>query len=273
MNYQTFPPHPDLNAIVKCHWILEVPGDLEAPKQLVVPDGCVEMYFILGDDVKRFTSETDFIIQPRTMVFGPITKPYYVRPTGEVNTFAVRFYPYGFANLISQPIHELADKETPLNELFDKQSVRTLEQEIIEAASTEARIKVIESFLLSKLKDQWVIDNIVKSTIDTLSQTKGNASIHSILKDDLSKRRNLERKFSKQVGISPKQLGRIIRLQAALKLMLNNKEAKLTQVAYESEYYDQAHFIKDFKEFTGTNPKEFLSDDQMMLSSLIYARD
>ncbi|MEO1033870.1 MAG: DUF6597 domain-containing transcriptional factor, partial [Bacteroidota bacterium] len=118
MNYETFEPHPDLNAIVKCHWILEVPGDMEAPKQRVIPDGCIEMCFILGDDVKRFTSETDYIIQPRTMVFGQITKPYYIQPTGYVNTFAVRFYPYGFANFITKPIQELADKETPLTSLF-----------------------------------------------------------------------------------------------------------------------------------------------------------
>lgn len=272
MNYETFEPHPDLDAIVKCHWILEVPDDMEAPKQRVIADGCIEMCFILGDDVRRFTSETDYIIQPRAMVFGQITKPCYVQPTGYVNTFAVRFYPYGFANFITRPIRELADKETPLTSLFEEQSVRVLEQKIIEAPSTRSRIELVENFLLGKLKDQSIIENIVKSTIDALSQTKGNMSINSILKDDLSKRRNLERKFSKQVGISPKQLGKIIRLQAALKLILNNKGEKLTQIAYESEYYDQAHFIKDFKEFTGTNPKEYLSDDQMILSSLIYSK-
>ena len=273
MNYQTFPPNPDLAAIVKCHWILQVPGDIEAPKQRVIPDGCVEMFFILKDDVKRFTSETDFIIQPRAMVFGPVTKPYFVQPTGEVDTFAVRFYPHGFTNLITRPLHELADKETPLSELFEAKSVKVLEQEIINSTCTEDRIQAIERFLLNKLQEHQVIDNIVKSTIDALSETKGTASINSILKSDPSKRRNLERKFSKQVGMSPKQLGKIIRLQAAMKLMLNNKEAKLTEVAYESEYYDQAHFIKDFKEFTGTNPREFLGDDQMMLSSLIYSKD
>ena len=273
MNYQTFQPRPDLAALIKCYWTLEVPAEMKAEKQRIIPDGCIEMCFILGDDVKRFTSETEYIIQPRAMVFGQITKPYYVQPTGYVNTFAVRFYPYGFANFISRPIHELANKETLLTSLFEERSVRELVQKIIEAPSTRSRIEEVESFLLSKLTDQSVIDNIVKSTIDALSKTKGNASINSILKDDLSRRRNLERKFSKQVGISPKQLGKIIRLQAALKLMLNNKGEKLTQIAYESKYYDQAHFIKDFKEFTGTNPKEYLSDDQMILSSLIYSKD
>ncbi|RKQ49923.1 helix-turn-helix protein [Roseivirga pacifica] len=273
MNYQTYQPHSDLAPLVNCYWTLEVPGDMEAPKQRMIPDGCIEMCFILGDDIKRFTSESTFALQPRAMVIGQITKPYYVQPTGYVNAFSVRFYPYGFANFISKPLRQLADKDTPLTDLFDEKEAKALEQAIIEAANTEARIAVLEKFLLGKLSDQSVIDTIVKSTIDVLSQTKGKEAINSILKDAPSKRRNLERKFSNQVGISPKQLGKIIRLQAALKLILNNTNQKLTQVAYESEYYDQAHFIKDFKEFTGTNPKEYLSDDQMMLSSLIYSKD
>ena len=86
----------------------------------------------------------------------------------------------------------------------------------------------------------------------------------------MSKRRQLERKFAKQIGISPKQLGKVIRLQTALKMLLNKKAESLTDIAYESEYYDQAHFIKDFKEFTGTSPKEFLGNENMTLSTLFY---
>ena len=90
------------------------------------------------------------------------------------------------------------------------------------------------------------------------------------MKDDISKRRSLERKFLKHVGVSPKQLGKVIRLQSALKMMLQNEETQLTNIAYESDYFDQAHFTKDFKEFTGINPKEFLDDGHMALSSLFY---
>lgn len=273
MTYETYAPHADLASVVKCHWILEVQGGAEAPKQRVLPDGCIEMYFILGEDVKRFTSETNFIIQPRAMVYGQITEPYFVQPTGAVNTFAVRFYPYSFAHFVSTPILELADKETTLSDLFGEAVAQSLETKIIEAANTKARIEIIEQFLLDRLHQPSVIDQIVKSTVEVLTQTKGNASINTILKGDLSKRRNLERNFAKQVGISPKQLGRIIRLQTALKLLLNKTDENLTQIAYESDYYDQAHFIKDFKSFTGTNPREYLTDEQMQLSSLIYSKE
>lgn len=273
MNYQTLQPHSDLAALVKCYWTLEIPAQMEAPKQRIVPDGCIEMAFILGDDIKRYTSDTDFIIQPRAMVLGQITKPFFIEPTGYVNSFAIRFYPYGFANFIKTPIKALADKETPISSLFDKKEAEALTQKIVTASKTEKRIEIVEDFLLRRLKDTSTIDRIVKSTIDTLLLTKGSTSIDAIVKDQSTRRRSLERKFSKQVGISPKRLGKVIRLQAALKMMLHKQPENLTQIAYESEYYDQAHFIKDFKEFTGTNPREFLSDDQMILSSLFYSQD
>ncbi|ELR73626.1 transcriptional regulator [Fulvivirga imtechensis AK7] len=273
MNYQTLQPHADLASLIKCYWTLEIPAQMEAPKQRIVPDGCIEMAFILGDDIKRYTSDTNFIIQPRAMVIGQITQPFFIEPTGHVNSFAIRFYPYGFANFIKIPIKELANKETPISALFDKKEAEALTQKIVNAPNTGVRITIVEDFLLSKLKDASTIDRIVKSTIDTLFLTKGSTSIDVIVKDQSTRRRNLERKFSKQVGISPKRLGKVFRLQAALKMMLLKHPENLTQIAYESEYYDQAHFIKDFKELTGTNPKEFLSDDQMILSSLIYSKD
>jgi AraC-like DNA-binding protein len=54
--------------------------------------------------------------------------------------------------------------------------------------------------------------------------------------------------------------------------LLDENPQSLTRIAYESQYYDQAHFIKDFKEFTGINPKDFYKDDELVLSSLIYAK-
>ena len=73
--------------------------------------------------------------------------------------------------------------------------------------------------------------------------------------------------------MSPKQLGKVIRLQTALKMVLNQQSGNLTNIAHESAYYDQAHFIKDFKKFTGTTPKDFLEDDSMVLSALLYKKD
>ncbi|MYZ59119.1 AraC family transcriptional regulator [Elizabethkingia anophelis] len=273
MNYQIYQPHIDLEALVKCYWTLEIPAGYSSERQRIVPDGCVEMAFILGDDIKRYTSEYEFILQPRAMILGQTIEPFYIEPTGYVNTFAVRFYPYGFANFITTSIKDLANKETPVECLFEKSQAKELEQKMVQANDTKDKIAIIETFLLHQLNQKSTIDKIVKSTIDAMLCSKGTATIKTILQNNISQRRQMERKFLNQVGISPKQLGKVIRLQTALKIMLNNPDETLTKIAYESEYYDQAHFIKDFKEFTGVIPKHFIENDSMTLSSLFYTKD
>jgi len=270
MNYQTFQPHSDLESLISCYWTLEVPADNDFQKQRIVPDGCIEMAFILGDDIKRYTSEDEFILQPRAVVLGQTIEPFYIEPTGYVNTFAIRFYPYGFANFVAEPINNLANKETPIELLFEEKIAKELEQKIIQAKDIKERIEIAEKFLIARLNEKSIVENIVKSTVNVLLSTKGNASIKTILKEDLSKRRQLERKFANQIGVSPKQLGKVIRLQTALTMLLDKEAESLTNIAYESEYYDQSHFIKDFREFTGTNPKEFLGNENMALSTLFY---
>src|SRR5687768_753010 len=148
MNYQTFQPHPDLESLIKCYWTLEVAAEKDAQRQRIIPDGCIEMIFILGDDIKRYTSGDEFIIQPREMVLGQITEPFFIEPTGYVNSFAVRFYPYGFANFVPTPIKKLANKETPIELLFGEKPSKELRQKIIRATDTKKRIEIIEDFLL-----------------------------------------------------------------------------------------------------------------------------
>jgi AraC-like DNA-binding protein len=270
MNYQTFQPSSDFESIISCYWTLEVPAESNPQRQRIIPDGTIEMAFILGDDIKRYISGDEFIIQPRAMVLGQTIEPFFIEPTGYVNTFAIRFYPYGFANFVATPLKDLINKETPLELLFGEKTAKDLEIKMIEATNSNERIEIIETFLINRLNEKSTINNIVKTTIDVLLATNGSASISKILKEDLSKRRQLERNFIKQIGVSPKQFGKVIRLQTALKLLLNKKKENLTEIAYESEYFDQAHFIKDFKAFTGINPKDFLGNENMALSSLFY---
>lgn len=270
MNYQTYRPHSDLESLVKFYWTLEVPFDRNNHKQKIIPDGCIEMTFNLADKIKRYISDSEFIIDTNAMVMGQRTKSYFILPVGNVNTIAICFYPHGFANFVNIQLETLVDKVTPIAELFGQMVADEFEQQIIHAKETKQRIEIIETFLLKKLNEKDTISNIVKLTVDTLLKTNGSTSINVILKEDLSKRRQLERHFKKQIGISPKQLSKVIRLQATLQKLLNQKSETLTEIAYENEYFDQNHFIKDFKEFVGITPKEFIGNENMALSSLFY---
>lgn len=138
------------------------------------------------------------------------------------------------------------------------------------ATNAHERIKVIEAFLLNVLENESYIISLVRTTVDTIFSTKGKDSIKLTLKDELKKRRQLERKFLKYIGMSPKKLSKVVRLQSALKMMLNSQKEKLSAIAYSSNFYDQAHFIKDFKELSRVTPGEFFEDETMILSSHLY---
>lgn len=270
MEYETFQPNPDLDLFVNCYWTLVVPASDAPVKQRIIPDGLVEMAFILGEDIKRYTSEEEFIIQPRAMFLGQTMEPFYIEPTGYVNTFSVRFYPYGFAQLAKSDLNVFANKETPLAEIFDQSEVDELQTKIVNASNTIQRIEIVEEWIQKKMPSKIEIDGLVQSTLDAMIESFGSKSIRTILSDKPSLRRRLERKFMRYIGVSPKQMGKVIRFQAALKFMLNQEPENLTEIAHRFQYFDQAHFIKDFKDFTGIIPKELLMNQNMKLSSLFY---
>lgn len=269
MDYKTFLPSKDIASFVNFFWTLEVSPEENSEKQRIVPDGSIELAFILGDDIKRYTSDNHYIIQPRAMVLGQTVSPFYIQPTGYVHTFAASFLPYAFSNFVSEPINNLKNKETSIYELFESNESEKLEKSIIKALNTSERIEILEAFLFSKLSNPRTIENVVKATVEILFSNNGNIPINKIINSDPNQKRQLERKFLDIVGVSPKKLSKLIRLQTALKLLINHDES-LTNIAYKCNYYDQSHFIKDFKEFTGVKPRNFLGDKSMALSLLFY---
>lgn len=271
MNYQTFEPSNDLTTLIKCYWTLESETEETPEKQTIIPDGCMEMIFHYGDLYRQYTENGNSLIQPKCFVIGQLTRPLEIEPTGKTGIFSVRFHPNGFLPFTTIPIKEMENTAVSLEKLFG-QNGQEIEQQILTASSTAERIKLIEVFLLNLLTDNETIDRIVKSTVETILTANGQLTIDELSKQTNINRRQLERKFSSAIGLSPKQLSKTIRLQATLKMLLNKKFTSLTALAYENEYYDQAHFIKDFKELSGFTPKEFYGNN-LKMSSLFYGTD
>jgi AraC-like DNA-binding protein len=142
---------------------------------------------------------------------------------------------------------------------------------VLNATNNDDRIRQIETFLLSKLTEQNTIDAITKSCVDIILQSQGQIGITTLAGKMNIHRRNMERKFTSVIGISPKQLAKVARLQATLKMLGQKKFTNLTEIAYENGYFDQAHFIKDFKEFTGINPKSFFTEGLTLSGFLVGA--
>lgn len=270
MNQQIFEPHQDLKPLIKCYWTLESPREKTPRKNTIVPDGCMKMIFHYADPYKHYPENGDAVVLPRYFVIGQLTRPYTVEPLGETGTFFVCFHPNGFLPFATLPIKDMENTAVPLKRLFGKEGKR-IGLSILNANANGERIKRIEAFLLERLAETATVDYVLESTVETILSANGQLSIDELSRQNNTNRRQLARKFSSSIGLSPKQLSKIIRLQTTLKILLNKDVNSLTDLAYENEYYDQAHFIKDFKEFTGLTPKEFYGDHLKM--SLVFDRE
>lgn len=263
MEYNTYTSGKDLADFVKCYWTLEAPAEAKPTKQRIVPDGCMEMIFHYGDLFKQYTTEDTYIIQPKCFVFGQITTPLTVEPTGATGIFAVRFLPDGFIPFATLPVSAMENRAVSLQELFGHEG-ENLTVNVLKAASHNDRIKIAETFLKQQLTTPDAVDRVTKLSVEVMMQLNGRLTVDELSNHVQINRRQLERKFASVIGLSPKQLAKVIRLQAALKMLAGKQFTSLTALAHEGNYYDQAHFIKDFKEFTGLSPKQFYADDLKM---------
>jgi AraC-like DNA-binding protein len=266
MKYATFEPNGDLAQFIKCYWTLEAEKDAKPEKQRIVPDGCMEMIFHYGDLYRQYKPDGSSIIQPKCFVFGQITQPLDIEPTGQTGIFAVRFMPNGFEPFTDFALHKMENRAVPLTELFENDGI-ALENEVLNARHNDDRAKIVEAFFEKLISDSKVIDRVTKSSVSKILELKGQLSIEALADNLNIHRRQLERKFASTIGVSPKQFSKIVRIQSVVTTLLENKYANLADVAFENNFYDQAHFINDFKEFTGLSPKDFYSEN-LKLSQL-----
>jgi len=267
LNPKTYEPNIGLTDFVKRYWTLEGEKENLPLKNTIVPDGTMKLIFHYGDTYKHHSKSGEITTLPKCFLIGQLTEPYIIEPIGVTGSFVVQFKPNGFLPFATMPIKEMENTAVPLGKLFGQNGI-DIEQRILKANSVTERIQIIEAFLVKLLAERKTIDNIVESTIETIFTTNGHFSVNEFSKKCNISRRQLARKFSTNIGLSPKQLAKTIRIQTTLKALLNKEFTSLTDLAYENEYFDQAHFIKEFKEFTGLTPKDFFGDDLKM--SLIF---
>jgi AraC-like DNA-binding protein len=260
MNYQEYPPSAALAPFVKCFWALESDDPGPHEKERIFPDGSIEWIFHYKDLFRKYTGEETFVIQPRSFFHGQLKRYFELQATGKIGVFGVRFHPAGLHPFVGFDISTITDDTIATSEVWPIELPR-IETALLDV-TTEQRIQFAETFLQEKLLLQKVDQPIIAS-VDAIIREGGNASVEALATESGIGRRVLERRFSAAVGLSPKMLARIVRFNRALQLIENN-DFSFTAIAYEGGFYDQAHFIRDFRDFTGLNPKQYFSGNVEM---------
>jgi len=266
---------PPLSAWVECVWFLragpQAPG---TPSDRVFPDGCVEMIFQMGGRTRAASVPGAFRPQPSAFLIGPLASPLFLEPVASepMRTLGVRFRPGAAAVFLPFPVDVLSrgGGEAPIDLVFGGAG-RELEDRLAGARSDRGRIALVESFLLRRLAAAPIRspglprssnrglggrDRPVALAVSRMLRAR-RFPVSRLARDCGWSPRQLERRFRAETGLSPRLLARIIRFQRVFR-ELGSGARDWVSVALDCGYADQAHLIRDFREFSGETPAAFV---------------
>lgn len=163
----------------------------------------------------------------------------------------------GGSALLRQPLEEFANATADLDDVLGSStSLNQLHEEMAEAASHEHRLQMVEEFLLAHVRPTRP-DPEVAAAVALIERSQAQVRVHEIARRVGLSQSALERRFRRFVGATPRKFASIVRLQNVIRL--HESGADFTAIAHGAGYYDQAHFIHDFKRFTGHAPTAFFA--------------
>lgn len=252
-------PSPHLSHIVK-HFLIIESDHQEMAEHHFFPDGNPGMVFHYGDP---------FVQHPGSFIYGQVSKFRRIQSGAKIGMLVVVFQPHGSHLLLGIPANELSDEICSLSDFWGAEA-KTLEDQVLHAADNRSRMEILESFLTRKLSHCLEADPVIRQGLELISTRHGLTPIHELHTILQVSERQLERKFKENIGISPKNFSNVTRLQFFLKLFrTKSPEQSLTEISYESGYYDQAHLIREFRKSVGLSPGQYIFKTNRLAVNLV----
>lgn len=241
MRYNELSASDAMKPYIYCYWVLWSEAALHSSfAYQIVSDGCVDLLI----------NCTAF---ERLIVAGTTNTATNVEFNGNVEYFGIRFLPGCFHYFFPLPLKDVANKMVPCQDVWGNH-LNELESRLFSARSTQERIDIAESYLLRLLvANNPIPDRRFWTILEQMYQQYGNISIERNPANKISPRQ-LRRLFGRYIGISPKTFARIVRFQSVLRAMKREPKKKWGTLYIDFGYYDQAHFIHEFKDFFGLPP-------------------
>jgi AraC-like DNA-binding protein len=243
-------PGPPLSRFVELFWYY-AGVSLPHKQERLLPQGTVELVIDLRDC--RGGSQR----LPDAVVSGPHSRFFVLDTACQSEVIGIHFKPGGAFPFFKLPVDELHNLHVALDDLWGACSVE-LRERVLAAPTPSAKIEVMERFLAAQAIRGFDRHPAVGFALGEFQRAELPAIGAVTDKIGLSSRRFIE-VFSEEVGLSPKLFCRVQRFQQVLKIVRREHEVDWAEIALGCGYFDQAHFIHDFKEFSGINPTAYLA--------------
>jgi len=248
-------PHKLLQPFIYKMWVLE--GTYRAAEcdlMRMSPNGTVKLILMYKGGLKGTNNTmTRGFPESNLIVIGQMTNSTIVETLGDTGSIGIEFYPWIF-RLFNFPLSEMTNSYFSGDEIFGPAGSR-LHSQIGEIPTIEGKIAVIENFLLQRLYSSSSEDRTMDYALQQIVSKHGLLIIKDLYTDIGYSKRHFDRKFKSYAGISPKELATIKRFHTVYE---RGWQVDFKQIEELNEfYYDQSHFIKEFRKFTGTSPTTY----------------
>ena len=262
MFHTCFSPHPALLEYVDSVNILNIDftiGNSLSPIYTFVPTHTRFLCFYLHDPVKVKKHDGDFVTRARSIIIGPQLTPVTLDLGQKHHTIIVCLKPCSMYRLLGIPLAEIVDCDFDARLIIGPEIDEVLNR-LQEAVSNQEKNSIIQHYLLLKLrhlKPALPFDLAMQQLVGA----SGNLPIDYIASQSCLSVRQFERKSRERIGLSPKIYARMVRFSHAYKYKETYPYMPWVAIAHQCGYFDQMHFIRDFKFFTGFTPGLLKEDD------------
>jgi len=248
-------PAPEvLKNDVECFRIAEYTGE-EGLAIKVVPNGAPGIVFQHHNGqsvIENIVTPSAITSVPTLFVYGAGTEPSVMNyHKGSSTTIQVILKPHALKTLLGINASVLTNGSAELHEF----SAENLNIQLIEASNEQERITLLTRFLVTRLQQANARDTLVEESLRLIHHNMGSINVKYLLDYLNISERQFERRFTQTVGLSPQSYIRVKRFNEAIRLIKTQQFEKLTDIAYALNFYDQSHFIRDIKAYSGITPK------------------
>jgi AraC-like DNA-binding protein len=248
MDYWLCQPHVALGTGVKSYFMVDVGRRSSAQHELFMPDGYAELVFLFNGGYERAELGSSAPCQRllRGYVIGGRSRSIVTRESGDVKVIGVKLEPRLLRGLLRSPLTALRDQVVELAELNDR-GLLELEDRLADCHDVVETVATLDSFLLARRAELQQLDPLVEHVARRIRADRGGTPLTRTAKDLGIDPRTLERRFVAWRGMSAKSYARIARFTHAYHSFLHDRDCL-------DGYYDQSHFIREFRFFTGASP-------------------
>ncbi len=268
MFYREYQPHTDLAEFVQLIWTIESDEETDHfSKEQILPDGMVEVVFHYRDPFVTHQADGTSYVQPASFAISQMRKFIEIESNGSIGLIAARFFPWGAYHFFDTPIKSFLDGFVSTDVLW-KTTHRQIAEQIRTATSHQNRLLCVEQFLLSRLKEHKRRDTAVDAAIKLCRDQRGQLKVEELCDRVQLSKKQLERRFLESIGTTPKTFCRVSRFLDVCHHLRDYHHRTLTELTQKCGYFDQAHFIKEFKEFSGFTPKQFFERNNVVFADI-----